>query len=365
MRDVSAKQSLVHTVEEHLLEAQLAHIRRSLESERAQKTAREAWQRLLEVKGRAEQLLVAQYQGDPQGLELMRARLGLELEEEGCVSALEALCSFCASLGTARDQRKTALEKLQHKHARIQEFTHIAESRQTHIQALVKHNSTAKDGLLRQKTELDLYKRQHVCGHKTPLVVLASGLMDGVLHEVKLFSNLSLAKMMWPPGLDTSLCDLSINRLGKCQPSGHPSWKPVLKALNISPYTAPNRVLLKVVEMIQEVAHLKDEVRESEELLEEMRSWAPDRKKAVAVLAAAQQHEKWLLEEAVPLLTRCLSHASQGLADCAKVQQTLEEWWDQPAQYLVPWVTQEGMNEGKWVEQWRVLAAKMRQLSTR
>lgn len=33
--------------------------------------------------------------------------------------------------------------------------------------------------------------------------------------------------------------------------------------------------------LLPAVAHLKDEVRESEELLEEMRSRAPDRKKAV------------------------------------------------------------------------------------
>ena len=38
--------------------------------------------------------------------------------------------------------------------------------------------------------------------------------------------------------------------------------------------------------------------------------------------------------------------------------------WEQPAQYLVPWVTHEDMDVGKWVEQWKVLATKLRQLST-
>ena len=53
-------------------EAQLSHIRRSVEAERAQKAATEAQQRLSEVKGHLEQLLSAQYGSDAVGLELAR-----------------------------------------------------------------------------------------------------------------------------------------------------------------------------------------------------------------------------------------------------------------------------------------------------
>jgi len=72
MRDVAEKPNLLHSVEEHLLEAQLSHIRRSVESERAQKAATEVQRRLLGVKGHLEQLLSMQYGSDSEGLDLAR-----------------------------------------------------------------------------------------------------------------------------------------------------------------------------------------------------------------------------------------------------------------------------------------------------
>ena len=53
-------------------EAQLSHIRRSVESERAQKAATEVQRRLLGVKGHLEQLLSMQYGSDSEGLDLAR-----------------------------------------------------------------------------------------------------------------------------------------------------------------------------------------------------------------------------------------------------------------------------------------------------
>lgn len=55
-----------------LQEAQLSHIRRSVEAERAQKAATNAQKRLSEVKSSLEQLLSVQYGSDAVGLELAR-----------------------------------------------------------------------------------------------------------------------------------------------------------------------------------------------------------------------------------------------------------------------------------------------------
>lgn len=55
-----------------LQEAQLSHIRRSVEAERAQKAATNAQERLSEVKSSLEQLLSVQYGSDAVGLELAR-----------------------------------------------------------------------------------------------------------------------------------------------------------------------------------------------------------------------------------------------------------------------------------------------------
>ncbi len=48
--------------------------------------------------------------------------------------------------------------------------------------------------------QVELYLRQNVCAHEGRLVLETTGLVDGVRHEVHLFSTLSLARMMKTPG---------------------------------------------------------------------------------------------------------------------------------------------------------------------
>ncbi len=57
-------------------EAQLSHIQRSVQAERARQGTTMAQARLQEVKGQVEQLLLRQYEEDTEGLELAKCVLG-------------------------------------------------------------------------------------------------------------------------------------------------------------------------------------------------------------------------------------------------------------------------------------------------
>jgi len=80
------------------------------------------------------------------------------------------------------------------------------------------------------------------------------------------------------------------------------------------------------------------------------------------VLMLCEVYDRELGSKGLQDIKLCLSQASSGLAQCAQVQETMSEWWLQPAQHSVPWVTYEGMSCDKWIDQWRVLTAKHRQL---
>lgn len=54
------------------MQAQLAHVNRSLDSERVQAAATDMQVSLSKVKGQAEELLERQYHDDPEGRELAR-----------------------------------------------------------------------------------------------------------------------------------------------------------------------------------------------------------------------------------------------------------------------------------------------------
>ena len=74
----------------------------------------------------------------------------------------------------------------------------------------------------------------------------------------------------------------------------------------------------------------------------------------------------------LPQLHNQLVKANNGVHQCANIKAAIDDWsvcivsisckyisklsrWTQPAQLLVPWVTQQGMNVNQWLEQWRTL----------
>jgi hypothetical protein len=202
MRDSSEQPSLLHAVEQQLLEAQLSHIRRSVESECARRGAREARATAAHLQNQLLQTLEERYGDGQEGDALELAKLlytRLDLEVAGSEAALRKLGSICSTLDQARLQRRTIVEELRAKLRKIQEFAQVADSKQRKIQALVAHNSSAKDRLLKQSMELQAYVQQSVLGHHEGLTAAASALRDSVAREVRLFSSLALDRLLKAP----------------------------------------------------------------------------------------------------------------------------------------------------------------------
>jgi myosin heavy subunit len=367
MKDLAQQPSLLHAVEEQLLEAQLSHIRRSIESECARNAAGAARARAAELQTQALQLLQEMYRDLPDGqqeaLELAKQLYTrLELECAGSAAALERLRSLCSSLDDARNQRRRAVTDLRNRLRKIQEFAQVAESKQKEIRALVAHNSSARDRLQTQYRELQRYVEQHVLGHHDELTRAARALRDSVAREVQAFSGLSLHRMLKPPSSQVPTCDLSINGLGRKQPSGHPSWAVVTRSLSLPPNAAPDRALAQLLAAQERVCRLEGNVSEVNQALQQMRLAAVNKDNTQDVLQRCKEHDSRLLETAIPALQECLSRASSGLADCERTAETLDHWWNQPAQFLTPWATQAGFSTQQWVDQWRVLTAKFSEL---
>jgi hypothetical protein len=57
--------------------------------------------------------------------------------------------------------------------------------------------------------------------------------------------------------------------------------------------------------------------------------------------------------------------ASAVLDDCEKTRSALDEWYRQPAQGLVPWVTVDALSLAQWAERWRKCTAQLRELESR
>lgn len=201
------------------------------------------------------------------------------------------------------------------------------EERQREIQALVKLNSAARSSLLKQRTEVEAYVRESVCGHEAELVGLAGGLLDSVGSEVTLLSSaLSLARALTPPGESTAQCDLSISRLRPLQPSGAPSWSLLSGRLKLAPSSAPEALLPLLLELLDRAACLEREGAEAGRSLALKKRQSQAQDKLEEVLSRSRHCNARQLCEGVPAAQQCLSQASQALAHCSVVEQTLKEW---------------------------------------
>lgn len=74
------------------------------------------------------------------------------------------------------------------------------------------------------------------------------------------------------------------------------------------------------------------------------------------------EHDQKLLDKMLPLLNQRINSTGKVLADCVHVKDTISEWWNQPAQYVVPWVKVDGNSLQNWKEKWTILTTKLRKM---
>lgn len=63
----------------------------------------------------------------------------------------------------------------------------------------------------------------------------------------------------------------------------------------------------------------------------------------------------------LPMLEETIKQAERAIQECSIIQRIAEEWWTQPAQYLVPWVTANGSNYQALSDQYHSLCAEFHQ----
>ncbi|XP_064403893.1 HAUS augmin-like complex subunit 5 isoform X2 [Halichondria panicea] len=352
--------SVLLSVEDHLMSARLDHVTNALTAEGVDEGAAQAQGHLEEVKGQLEECVASVYSGEVR--DLVRTKVLLELEVAGLEGGWAVISQLVSQLQSSLVDKRQGLDTLASKKKRVGLLANNAESNQASIQGLVKHNSRLHGRLTHLATELNLYLRDSVCGVESVLVGGARDLMNSIATETRLFSTVCLTRAMKAPGISVPWCHLSIRCFHPHQPSGHASWKPLLPLLGLSPTTSPENALSELVACLRRVALLASETDQLRGVVFGMK--AVKESTTQGVLESCERYDEQLRGEGLCAVRQCLSHASHGLSRCSHVEQTMKEWWEQPAQYCVPWVTCDGMSCDKWIDQWRVLTTKLRQLTS-
>lgn len=369
LTDTSSPPSVLQSVHQLIQEGQAAHFQRFIESEKGLNEVWKGRKRLETLQQEMESILVSRYKDSPGNVELARELNRIELELVACRASLEYYKTAVNELTDDKNERQRAKEILHMKHKKIQDFEKLAESKQSLIQALVKQNSSAKARIEKQKHEHLQFIQEKICSREAHLVAMAKQLHDCVKREVDKFATLPLCQFHFSSvesARRIPVSELSVNRLES--PSAKPggdALKTVLKSLDFPSYKAPEELLPTAMKLKAKVEAIKCLVESRDAAVSELygdRSCDRMITRLNGLRREVTEQDRAQLEYVMPLIQNGLTKTSRAFSDCIAVKDTVTSWWEQPAQFVVPWVKLEDQNMRQWTDQWILSATRLRQL---
>ncbi|XP_052072997.1 HAUS augmin-like complex subunit 5 isoform X3 [Mytilus californianus] len=352
LRDESNPPNILQSVHQLLEENQVNQIKRFVETE---KFCNETWkleQRFAEVKEEIDTKLQFVFKNH-KDLKLARELIECDIDLVGRKAILASLNCEANNLRELISKSLKDKDIICAKFQRIQDFKQIVERKQNLIQVLARQNYNAKSRLEDQRKEIDQYINKSLSTHFTETQSLTIGLHGSVVDEIDKFTALALPNLLFTvvneSALKTPISDISINQ------TTNPSYQQLqqlLDTVQFPPYKAPECILLHCLKMKYEDTLKKinwcDEDISSSQIEELCKN--------------VHEHDQKLLDKMFPLLNQRINSTGKALADCVHVKDTTSEWWNQPAQYVVPWVKVEGNSLQNWKEKWIILTTKLRQM---
>ncbi|XP_048588335.1 AUGMIN subunit 5 [Nematostella vectensis] len=368
LTDKSTPPTLFQSVHQLIEEEQALHFQRFLAAEKAMNEAWKGRSKLKSLNHEMENRLSSRYRGMPGSNDLARALYQCELEVAASQASLEYLHRAASRLTQALRERKSALETVRSKHRQIQDFEKLAQSKQSVIQALVKQNSIAQEKLEQLKLELQHYVQDKVSPHQAHIQAIAGHLSNGVYQEVDRFTCLPLNRLIYTDSHSDQrvpVDELSIYRLDRVRDRpGGAGVSALLDKLAFPLYKAPEELLPKAIEVTQEIEDTAALVQRKQRDLNEVGGATADR--AVNHLNSLRNEvthqDRVALDQLLPRVNESLAKATRALSDCINTKDSANSWWEQPAQFAVPWNQVDGMNMRQWHDQWTLNTTRLRQL---
>lgn len=369
LTDTSSPPSVLQSVHQLIQKGQASHFQRFIESEKGLNEAWKGRKELQRLQREMEAVLISRYKDVPGNVELARELNHAELELVACRASLEYYKAAMNELTNDRNERQRTKEILHMKHKKIQDFEKLAESKQSLIQALVKQNSSAKARIEKQKLEHVQFIQEKISAREAHLVAMAKQLHNSVNREVDKFSTLPLYQFHYS-GLESArripVSELSINRLENlsAKPGGE-AMKSMMKNLDFPAYKAPEELLPTAMKLRAKAEAMRCLTESRHDAISDVYGDRPCDSMITRLNGLRREvteQDRAQLEYVMPLIQSGLNKTAKAFSDCIAVKDIVTSWWEQPAQFVVPWVALEDQNVRQWTDQWTLSATRLRQL---
>lgn len=369
LRDVSAQPSMLQSVHQLLEESQMQHVLRFVETEKHRNATHILMESLEKTRGRInttlKKYMSALHENIPIATTLVQAKLDLAADSTARDCYRQAAETLREKVGMGHRERDTLLTI----HRKIQDFSELANAKQYLIQVVAKQNAGAQTRLATQKAEISKYVLRSLLGHEQEVQTVSAGLKESVIMEVDKFTALAmpyLAYIYLDSATKCGVLDLSI--LHHSHPSAilaRQSLQDTLKHLHIPEYKAAECILRHCLRLKQELEADEDRARRLREscqrvtLASGVQTSLDNISELCEKVSAQDKHE---MESLLPLLQKRISKAARASTECIKVKDSVQAWWDHPAQFVTPWLTAEGQTYQQWYNKWRIIATNIRQI---
>ncbi|XP_078392312.1 HAUS augmin-like complex subunit 5 [Cetorhinus maximus] len=332
---------------------------RAVEKIGAIRRDKEASSRLTSLSREFNLLLEEQYGHSTELLATVREALELELSTTERRAYCQELSEQAHLLTKSICAKKCEIQILQHKHSRIVDFQALVDTKQDLIRALVKGNSSAKSQLMKTQVEIGSFVEQKLGKHEDGIRSLTEDLHNSVSREVNLFTGISL------PNLDRRVVQelqrvpvhkLSIHRLDSSFNKPH-FFREVKKTLYFPLYKASEFLVERAAEMKMEALFVRvilQQQRDALQTLQRQYSITPVTD-ADALIERVQRLDEECSKTSVPSIRKISYKCDQAIHFTDELRNDVQDWWLQPAQFVLPWVKKHGLNVQEWIHKWHDL----------
>ncbi|XP_061540636.1 HAUS augmin-like complex subunit 5 isoform X1 [Phycodurus eques] len=287
---------------------------------------------------------------------LAQSILELELQCVMKAAARDYIKEWCIHRDQHARSQQEALRNLCSQWQNVMDFRQLVVLRQEQIRSLIKGNSSAKTELIHMHKELQDFLEGKLVPQCKDVSTAAISIRNSISKEVKQMGTISLR------ALDRRTVDgmqripaswLSIHRL-------HSSTFSSLCQNMVFPlYRAPEELCAQACCDHLEWRFLVQLLQLNSTTLRKSKEWAARLLASDhnALLSRVEEEDKKLLKSLVPRARILTQKCAESLSNGEKVQTAISDWWDQPAQHVLPDVCKGGLTFQQWLERWK-LAAK-------
>ncbi|XP_026541073.1 HAUS augmin-like complex subunit 5 [Notechis scutatus] len=297
---------------------------------------------------------------------LARTVFELELRAVRLRGYRDGLLRGCQGLEEAVKIRYAELQNLQAKRQRILDFRHLVNEKQQHIRALIKGTSFLKSQLRKNQVEIQDFIQKKLLPQAQQVQLETQKLHNRVDREVQHFKTISLPCLLTCQVAGSQPIPahkLSIHHLSWAASSENRAFLNVCHGINFPLYKAPEQLLLHLVELKKMLVYLRAQLSSKQRALRSLQhqleaTSEPDVPSLVEEVRSHDQKQVLLL---LPCIQRTLDQCQCFIKRRPEIQAIIDDWWEQPGQFVLPHKRRHGFTLQQWLERWNLAAKNLQQ----